>query len=184
MGFHTFDADGAAGLEAESRFRYCSRDELLGHLQVGPDATVLDLGSGTGFFTDEIAPFVRRVVALDLQPEMHAFYREKGVPDNVGQVLADAEAKPLADGAADAAFATMVFHEAATKRSLADLYRVLAPGGRFVTVDWSGAGRGDTGPPRSERFDAEEAAELLADTGFTIDTAHERGETFLVVARR
>jgi ubiquinone/menaquinone biosynthesis C-methylase UbiE len=184
MGFHTFDADGAAGLEEDSRFRYCSREELLGNLQVGPESTVLDLGSGTGFFTDEVAPFVGSVVAIDLQPEMQTFYHEKGVPNNVDQVLANAEAEPIADGSVDAAFATMVFHEAATERSLAELYRVLAPDGRFVAVDWSAAGRGEAGPPRSDRFDVDEASQLLSAAGFTVETARERGETFLVVARR
>ena len=183
MGFHTFDADGAAGLEADSRFRYCSREELLGHLQPAPDATLLDLGSGTGFFTDEIAPFVGRIVALDIQPEMHRFYHDKGTPANVDLVTAKAGRTPLEDSVADAAFSTMVFHEAASKASLADLRRVLVPGGRFVSVDWSGAGRGESGPPLSERFDVTEADHLLTEAGFTVETAVERAETFLVVAR-
>ena len=124
------------------------------------------------------------VVAIDLQSEMQAFYREKGVPDNVEQVLANAAAKPLADGSVDAAFATMVFHEAATEGSLAELYRVLVPGGRFVAVDWSAGGQGEAGPPRGDRFDVEEAAQLLSGAGFAVETASERGETFLLVARR
>lgn len=184
MGFHTFDSAKAEGLEDTDRFRFCSREELVQFVDGAPDATVLDLGSGTGFYTDEIAPFVGRVVALDLQPAMHGYYQEKGTPDNVDLVTADAESLPFAEATADAAFSTMTFHEMATDPSLEDLYRVLVPGGRFVAVDWSESGRGDAGPPRAERFDAVTADRLLSKAGFDVLRATERVETFVVVAER
>jgi ubiquinone/menaquinone biosynthesis C-methylase UbiE len=181
MGFHTFDPGMADRLEDVSRFRFCSREELLQHLP--REGTVLDLGSGTGFYTDEIAPFVERVLAVDVQPAMHDRYRERGVPDNVSPVSADAESLPLADGSVDGAFSTMTFHESTTAESLAELYRVFTADGQFVVVDWSNEGTGESGPPVAERFDAVEAADLLSDAGFTVETAAERSETFAVVAR-
>ena len=181
MGFHTFDPSRADRLDDESRFRFCSREELLEHL---PRAgTVVDLGSGTGFYTDEVAPFVERVIALDVQPAMHGLYRENGIPDNVDPVTAEAEALPFRDGEVNGAFSTMTFHESTTETALRDLKRVLAPGSPFVVVDWSAAGNGESGPPRSERFDAEAARSLLTAAGFTIESARERSETFAVVAR-
>lgn len=57
MGHHTFDADGADKLERpERRYRFFSFEELLWALALSPEDTVADLGSGTGFFTDDIAP--------------------------------------------------------------------------------------------------------------------------------
>jgi len=180
MGFHTFDPAETDRLEQPSRFRFCSREELL---QALPDGgTLLDLGSGTGFYTDELAPFFGRVVAVDLQPAMHRQYRERGMPANVQPVTGDAAALPFADGAFDAAVSTMTFHESTTEEGLRDLYRVLADDAPFVAVDWSGAGRGESGPPRSERFDAAEARSLLSAAGFEVETATERSETFFVRA--
>jgi len=181
MGFHTFDPDNYDRLEDPTRFRFCSREELLQYLPRG-DGPVLDHGSGTGFYTDELAPFLESVVAFDLQPAMHARYRERGVPENVSRVTGDAETLPFVDGTVAAAVSTMTFHETASDRALAELSRVLAPDAPAVIVDWSRDGRGEDGPPIEERYDVLEAADLLTSAGFTVRIAAERSETFLAVA--
>ncbi len=183
MGFHTFDPAETDRLEDPTRFRFCSREELLQQLPTGPESTVLDIGSGTGYYTDEIAPFVGHLFALDLQPEMHHQYRERGVPANVSLVTADAEQLPVRSGSFDASVSTMTFHESTTEESLAELCRVIADDGRAVFVDWSRAGRGEAGPPRSERYDAETATTLLKEAGFSLSIAAERSETFMIVAQ-
>ena len=182
MGFHTFDPAGADRLDDPSRFRFCSREELLAALDPDPSATVADLGSGTGFYTDEIAPFVGKLYGVDVQPEMHERYRENGVPGAVELVTANVEELPFADDDLDAAFSTMTFHEFASDAALAEIRRVLTPDGRLVTVDWSASGDGDAGPPVAERYDANEVASLLEDAGFSIARVDERPETLLVVA--
>lgn len=184
MGFHTYDPAMADRLDDPTRFRYCSREELLEALPDEERLRLLDIGSGTGFFTDQLAPFVDGVVAIDLQREMHDLYREKGIPENVSLLTADAESLPLEAGAVDAAVSTMTFHESTTPASLAELHRVLPPEAPFVVVDWSREGNGESGPPVSERFSAARARDLLADAGFTIERARERSETFAAVARR
>jgi ubiquinone/menaquinone biosynthesis C-methylase UbiE len=184
MGFHTFDPSDAARLEDPSRFRYCSREELIQQLPTGPERRLLDLGSGTGFYTDELAPFVDEVVALDVQAAMHYQYRDRGIPDNVRPLTAEAGTLPLQDRSVDAAVSTMTFHESASEESLSDLYRVLAGEAPAVVVDWSGAGIGESGPPVSERFDAEDARELFEAAGFDVRVAVERSETFMAVAVR
>jgi len=182
MGFHTFDPSDTARLEDPSRFRYCSREELLGQLPTGGDVRLLDVGSGTGFYTDELAPFVGDVVALDIQPAMHRQYRDRGLPPGVWPVTADAETLPFADRSFDAAVSTMTFHESATRSSLEELCRVLRSEAPAVIVDWSGAGEGASGPPVSERYDVESAREIVDAAGFDVLTAAERSETFQLVA--
>lgn len=184
MGFHTFDPAESERLEDPTRFRFCSREELLQWLPTGRETSVLDIGSGTGFYTDELAPFVGYVVALDIQPEMNAQYHDRGLPDNVTAVTADAEHLPFVAGTFDGAVSTMTFHESTTEASITDLYRVLASGGRVVIVDWSAEGNGETGPPRSERYDLDRARVFLSDAGFEIVAAGERSETFAVVAEK
>ncbi|WP_439026438.1 class I SAM-dependent methyltransferase [Haloarchaeobius sp. DT45] len=181
MGFHTFPVDRADKLEDESRYRYCSREELVAALALTGEETVADLGSGTGFYTDDVAPFTGKTYAVDVQSEMHDIYREKGLPANVELVTASIGDLPFADGELDAAFSTMTYHEYADDASLAELARVLGPDGRLVTVDWSGAGEGESGPSTEERFTLADAVEHHETAGFTVETASERPETFLLV---
>ena len=66
MGHHTFDADSADKLEkSEQRYRFLSAEELLWALALSPEHTVADLGSGTGFYTDDVAPHAAEVYAVD-----------------------------------------------------------------------------------------------------------------------
>jgi len=183
MGHHTFDPGRADKLDDPSRYRRVSVEELLGALALSGTETVLDVGSGTGFYTDDVAPAASRVLALDVQPAMHGLYRENGVPDNVALLTATADSLPLADGSVDAAVSTMTYHEFATPDSLADLRRALVPGGRFVVADWSGTGPGEAGPPVAERYTPEAAREHLDAAGFAVDRLDDRVETFLFVAR-
>jgi len=179
VGFHTFDADRADGLEDPGRFRYCSREELLQELPAAPER-LLDLGSGTGFYTSELAPYAETVYAVDLQPAMHDRHRDAGVAENVRLVTADAGRLPFPEGAIDAAVSTMTFHESATTEALTHLARVLE--GPFIIADWSGTGEGAAGPPTGERFTVSEARGLLESAGFEIRRGAERPETFLLVA--
>jgi ubiquinone/menaquinone biosynthesis C-methylase UbiE len=184
MGFHTFDVDRADALDDPGRYRFCSREELLSLLAPAPTDVVADLGSGTGFYTDEVAPHVATLYAVDVQTEMHGLYREKGLPPNVDLVTAEVADLPFADDALDAAFSTMTYHEFATDESLAELARVIRPGGRVVTVDWSARGDGVDGPPTDERYDLGHAVSAFADAGFTTTHAVSRRETFVSVVRR
>lgn len=184
MGFHTFDPGRADKLEDPDRYRFCSVEELLGALAAAPTDVVADLGSGTGFFTDPVAAHVDTCYGVDLQPEMHDLYREKGVPDNVELVTAGMADLPFADGALDAAFSNNTFHEYHSADAIAELARVVRPGGRVVTFDWSAEGEGVAGPPMDERFDLGACVSDFEATGFRVIEGRTRSETFVCVAQR
>ena len=108
---------------------------LLGLLDDG--WTVGDLGCGTGQVSASLAPFVRRVVAVDDSPAMltAARGRLKGLT-NVEVRRGEVEALPLADGELDAAVLFLVLHFVPEPaRSLAEVARALKPGGRLLVVD-------------------------------------------------
>lgn len=184
MGFHTFDPDRADRLEDEHRYRWCSREELLTLVAPHENAAIADLGSGTGFYTDVVAPYARTVYAVDIQPEMHALYEQKGVPENVRPVTTSIADLPFDDSTLDVAFSTMTYHEFSGDRAMQELARVLRPGGRLVTVDWTRDGSGDEGPPLDERHALAHAVSAATDAGFTVDHAVTRTETFVCRARR
>ncbi|TYT61243.1 class I SAM-dependent methyltransferase [Natrialba swarupiae] len=184
MGFHTFPTDRADKLEDPSRYRFCSREELLEMLDLESDFVVADLGSGTGFYSREVAPFAETLYAVDVQEEMHEYHREVGLLENVELVTAGVDSMPFDDDELDGAFSTMTHHEYATDETMAELVRVVRPGGRLVTVDWSASGAGDEGPPMDERFGPDDVASQLEEAGFTLERVHDRPETLAVVARR
>ncbi|WP_158854430.1 class I SAM-dependent methyltransferase [Halorhabdus sp. CUG00001] len=183
MGHHTFDPDGAKRLEDDSRYAYLSVDELLALFEPDPADVVADLGSGTGFYTRSIAPHVRRIVAADLQPAMHAAFAEFGIPENVDRVTAGAGRLPIRTDRLDAVYSTMTYHEFSGSNALAELARVLAPGGRLAIADWSAKGAGQRGPPVAQRFDAGTVVDQLRGAGFRIERAADRRETLVVAAR-
>jgi ubiquinone/menaquinone biosynthesis C-methylase UbiE len=183
MGHHTFDADRADQLEkSERRYRVLSAEELLWALSVDGDETVADLGSGTGFYTDEVAPAVDQVYAVDIQDAMHEYYRQKGVPENVDLVTSGIDDLPLETNSLDAVFSTMTYHEFAGQQALSEIGRVLGPDGSVVIVDWAASGSGRRGPPLEERFSAAATADALSQHGFTTDFEAVRSETFLLIA--
>lgn len=184
MGFHTFPIDRADALEDPARYRFCSREELLEALAPDPDAVVADLGSGTGFYTADVAPFVGTVHAVDVQPAMHDVHRDGGAAPNVELVTATVSSLPFEDDYLDGAFSVMTHHEYADDETLAELARVLRPGGRLVTVDWSADGTGDDGPPLEERFGPASVRAQLERAGLAVESVRDRPETFAVVARR
>lgn len=185
MGFHTFDVARADKLEnAARRYRYVSAEELRWALDPAESDVVADLGSGTGFYTDDVAPLVSCVYAVDIQSEMHDYYRDKGLPENVECVTSGIEDLPFEDGALDGAFSTNTYHEFATDAALRELARVIAPGGRLAIADWTADGHGEAGPPLDERFSLDDATTALTDARFTIEHAFDRSETFLLTATR
>lgn len=182
MAYHTFDSDRADRLEDDTRFKYVSVDELLALFDPTPEATVADLGSGTGFYTDELAPHAEHVYAVDVQEAMHDYYRAKGVPESVELVTAEVADLPFADDSLDGIVSTMTYHEFATENALTELRRVCRPGARVGVADWTAEGTGERGPPLSERFDAADARAAFEATGFEVDRATDRRETFVLSA--
>lgn len=121
------------------------RDDLFGeraHLAAlaafaDADWIVGDLGCGTGQLTAALAPFVRRVIAVDASAAMlqAAKKRLHGL-DNVELRRGDLEALPLDDARLDAATLALVLHHLAEpERALGEVSRVLKPGGRLLIVD-------------------------------------------------
>lgn len=183
MGHHTFDPAKAERLEDTARrYRYVSMEELVGGIKPSRGDVVADLGSGTGFYADDVAPFVEKVYAIDVQDEMHAHYRDKGVPENVDLLTAEVADMPLETDALNAAYTTMTYHEFASEEALGEVRRVLKEKARFVIADWSSEGSGEVGPPTDERYSAEEAIGALEDAGFDVNRADERTETFVLRA--
>lgn len=182
MGFHTYPAERAEELEDPSRYRYCSREELLELLAPSTDDVVADLGAGTGFYSRDVAPFVDSLLAVDVQTAMGEFHCDRGTGGKTALLTAAIGQLPVRDGRLDAAFSVMTHHEYADAATLEEIGRTLRPGGRLVTVDWSATGSGEDGPPLAERYAPGAVVDQLETAGFAPDTVRDRPETFAIRA--
>ncbi len=97
------------------------------------DRRAVDLGCGTGFVTATLARRGWRAVGLDFSAPMLAVARAE-LPDTAF-VRAQAEALPLRAGTASLVTAGTSFHWMAPAPTVAELARVLAPGG-WVALFW------------------------------------------------
>ena len=97
---------------------------------------VLDVGCGTGTLTVALARRSARAIGVDPAPRMVAQARAKQEGAPVTFIVGSAEALPFADSSFDGATASMtVHHWRDAERGLAELARVLRPGGRAAIAD-------------------------------------------------
>ena len=90
---------------------------------------ILDLGCGDGQLTQRIAATGAQVLGVDASAEMIAAARERGI--EVEQ--ANCESLPFHDARFDAVFSNAALHWVRDQDAmLAQVHRVLKPGGRFV----------------------------------------------------
>jgi len=100
---------------------------VLDFLPVADDATVLDLGAGTGKLTRVLADRYARVIAVEPLDELRAILAERVPEADVREGAA--EHIPVGDGEVDAVFAGQSFHWFANDVAMSEIVRVLRPGG-------------------------------------------------------
>jgi arsenite methyltransferase len=144
-GGSVFDDDASRKLEAAylTPDVVAQRRQTLSVLALQPGERVLDIGAGPGLLVAEMAEAVGqsgRVTGLEISDSMLALGRrrcaESPIRERVAFVKADAVALPFPDGMFDVAVSTQVYEYVADlKAALAELHRVLRPGGRALIID-------------------------------------------------
>jgi SAM-dependent methyltransferase len=134
--------------EAYERGRPGWPPEVLDLLPVPDEATVLDLGAGTGKLTRRLAARYAHVIAVEPLDEMRAILTER-VPQ-AEALPGAAEAIPLHDGAVDAVFIGQAFHWFANDVAVAEIARVLRSGGVLARM-WNEAADPCPLPPEYDR---------------------------------
>jgi malonyl-CoA O-methyltransferase len=110
-------------------------DRIEAHADRGDTSGVaLDLGCGTGWFTNELGALANAKLTLgvDLAPGMLTFARSASAP-GLTWLAADAESLPLADKSVDLVFSNLMIQWAENpQRVLSECRRVLRPGGQLL----------------------------------------------------
>ena len=110
------------------------RQDLL----AGVEGSVLEIGFGTGLNLPHYPKHIRKITAVDPNPGMHARARRRieqaGIA--VEKHVLSGERLPVASGAFDCVVSTFTLCSIAkVDQALAEVYRVLRPGGTFVFLE-------------------------------------------------
>lgn len=112
-------------------------EALLGLLPA--DWVVADLGTGTGYLLPALGRVFGKVIAVDHSESMLAQARERVIAcglSNVDLRSGELEDLPIEDGQADLAIAMLVLHHVGQPaKALAEIERVLRPGGTLLIVE-------------------------------------------------
>lgn len=118
--------------DASARLQRYSGKHLMNFLPKETDLTVLDLGSGTGFFTNILASKYRHVIGLDMSQRMLKFAKEQRTQP-ITWLAGDAYNIPLQDNSVDLVYSNLMIQWCnPISAVLKEVLRVLKPGGMFI----------------------------------------------------
>jgi len=146
------------------------REKALALAGVKAGKTAADLGAGTGFVTQALLEAGLTVFAVDQSPAMLAeLGRKFGPTRRLTALEGSAERLPLPDASVDFAFANMFLHHVDDPRAaIAEMARILRPGGRLVVTDLDSHNHAFLMTEHHDRwpgFKRAEVAAWLADAG-------------------
>ncbi|GAA1386739.1 class I SAM-dependent methyltransferase [Pseudonocardia kongjuensis] len=111
---------------------------LVDTVAPGDTEQVLDVAAGTGTAALMLRERGAAVLATDLAPRMVELGRERTAGTGIVWLEADAEDLPLPDGSADVVVSSFgLIFAPRPETALAELRRVLAPGGRLAFTAWT-----------------------------------------------
>jgi len=118
--------------DISARLQRFSGKHLMPWLPNRNDLTVLDLGSGTGFFTDLLASSYDQVIGLDISTDMLQFAKETRNKE-ILWLEADAHNIPLKDNSIDFIYSNLVIQWFnPLDEAITEMLRVLKPGGLLI----------------------------------------------------
>jgi len=153
----SFFTDGEAYERMMGRWSRAAGDVFLDWLNLPSGLRWADIGCGTGAFTqlllDRCAP--REVCAVDPSPDQIAFARTTAAAKAVDFQVGDAQALPFGNREFDAAgMALVITFIPDPAKALAEMKRVVKPGGMIGTYVWDFINGGSPQQPLREAIEA------------------------------
>jgi len=162
--------------------------QVIEALVLKPDATVADIGSGTGYFAVRLAHFVPqgRVYAVDIEPDMVKYLADRARREGLDNLTTVAGAPDDArlPRKVDLVLLVDTYHHIERRE---DYFRKLAqslkPGGRVVIIDFNA--QSAMGPPPAARIAAARVVAEMSQAGYRLDGEHRflPNQFFLVFER-
>jgi cyclopropane fatty-acyl-phospholipid synthase-like methyltransferase len=149
--------------------------EVIQALALKPDATVADIGAGTGYFAARLASMLKggRVYAVDVEPDMVKYLGERAQRDGLANMVAvqgTADSARLPQTVDLALFVDVYHHIGDRARYFRGLRKSLSPGARVAIIDF----RLDSpeGPPAAARIAPERVKAEMKQAGYVLVTEH------------
>lgn len=133
-----FSANAKKYVTSETHAKGNDLPLLIEWLEPSSDWTVLDVATGGGHVTKQLAPHVAHVISTDLTRQMLVVARDHIRKDckNVSFVVADAENLPFLDESFDVVTCRIAAHHFPNpKQFIAESARVLRPEGYLLLID-------------------------------------------------
>ena len=193
-GHHRFEDPERWAKEFDSpeRLAWQKPEAVIAGLGLAPDATIADVGAGTGAFAVRFARALPqgRVYANDVEPRMVEYLGQRAAAEglsNLTPVLGEAGDPKLPPGL-DLVFLCDVFHHIEDLPGFFGHVRTsLKEGGRLAIVDFKEDAPEDApGPPRAMRVAMADVIARLEPLGFAVEQTDEAllEYQYVVVLRR
>ena len=119
---------GWGSVAGERRAR--RRGELIAHYAgLGPGRRALEVGCGTGLFTEMFATSGAEIVAVDISPDLLAIARERGLPAERVVFLEKRFEDCDVEGPFDAVIGSSILHHLQLDVAMKRIFELLKPGG-------------------------------------------------------
>lgn len=176
---HQHDFSGAEkwarAFDDPARDRWQKPHEVIQALRLAPDATVADIGAGTGYFSVRLAHMTPRgrIFAVDIEPDMVRYLTERAKREklpNIEPVLARPD-DPLLPAKVDRVLMVDTYHHIDDREKyFRKLLDYLKPGGEVAIVDFTR--ESPVGPPVSARIDPRQVGAEMQRAGYVLATTH------------
>ena len=146
-------------------------DQVLDALKLAPNASVADIGAGTGYFSVRIARRVPqgKVFSADIEKDMVRYLGERAKKEglaNIAPVQASPESANLPEPV-DVILLVDAYHHIGNRVDyFKKLQGSLKPGGKLVIIDFRM--ENTDGPPKEHRVSIEKATEELKSAGYSL----------------
>ena len=149
--------------------------EVIGALGLAPDATVADIGAGTGYFAVRLAHLVPkgRVYAVDVETEMVKHLARRAAEQGLANLMAvrGSPDNPRLPGKVDLVLLVDVYHHIEDREAyFTRLRSMLKPAGRIAVIDFKPDS--PQGPPADQRIAAESVKAELDRAGLLLTEEH------------
>jgi SAM-dependent methyltransferase len=147
-------------------------EEVIRALKLPPDATVVDIGSGTGYFAVRLARSLPggRVFGADLEPNMVRYLNERAAREKLPNLSSHVAAAddPKIPALVDLALVVNTYHHIGWRQGyFSRLKKSLKPQGRVAIIDFKPDS--PVGPPPRHRIAANAVTEEMAGAGYALE---------------
>lgn len=116
------------------------RNKLFELNNFNKNMTVIDLGSGDGYLSRAVAPYAKKVIAVDISGEMLNELKKKAQARgicNIETMESDGQDVPLDDSSVEIVCASMYLHHIEEPDiAIREMYRLVKPGGKVFIADF------------------------------------------------